>query len=220
MIKVIKIITLIVKILQIKAFKYKIKIIIYSIAMNSNISNSENNIKKIKTNVSSTNPTPEKVADKEDSLSIIKSLSVDGVLVNLKIFSKIRKYDKLCFSGDALEIDNRYAAFVRRWLSSDDRAKSIEYINAVINRAFVIVDKTYDSERNTSNSTIDKSPFKEENSNLLQRFSIELGNTVVGLGNLKSTYKEDSLTKSKIDLVIDKIKIRIEKINKLLKIHV
>ena len=188
--------------------------------MNSNISNSENNIKKIKTNTTTTNPTPEKVADKEDSLSIIKNLSVDGVLVNLKIFSKIKKYDKLCFSGDALEIDNRYASFVRRWLSSDDRAKSIEYINAVINRAFVIVDKTYDSERNTSESAIDKSPFKEENSNLLQRFSIELGNTVVGLGNLKSTYKEDSLTKSKIDLVIDKIKIRIEKINKLLKIHV
>jgi len=186
--------------------------------MNSNISNSENNIKKIKTKAASPNQIP--VLDKEDSLSIIKSLSVDGVLVNLKIFSKIKKYDKLCFSGESLEIDNRYAAFVRRWLSSDDRAKSIEYINAVINRAFIIVDKTYDSERNTQNSTIDKSPFKEENSNLLQRFSIELGNTVVGLGNLKSTYKEDSLTKSKIDLIIDKIKIRIEKINKLLKIHV
>ena len=58
--------------------------------MNSNISNSENNIKKIKTNT--TNPTPEKVADKEDSLSIIKNLSVDGVLVNLKIFSKIKNH--------------------------------------------------------------------------------------------------------------------------------
>ena len=55
---------------------------------------------------------------------------------------------------------------------------------------------------------------------LLQRFSIELGNTVAGLGNLKATYKDDSLTKSKIDLIIDKIKIRIEKINKLLRIHV
>ena len=185
--------------------------------MTLNISNSENNIKKIKTNSSSSsrNKNQEKDLNEEDSLSIIKNLSVDGVLVNLKIFSKIKKYDKLCFSGDSLEIDNRYAAFVRRWLSSDDRAKSIEYINAVINRAFVIVDKTYDSERNTSDETIDKSPFKEENSNLLQRFSIELGNTVAGLGNLKATYKDDSLTKSKIDLIIDKIKIRIEKINKL-----
>lgn len=189
--------------------------------MTLNISNSENNIKKIKTNSSSSrNKNQEKDLNEEDSLSIIKNLSVDGVLVNLKIFSKIKKYDKLCFSGDSLEIDNRYAAFVRRWLSSDDRAKSIEYINAVINRAFVIVDKTYDSERNTSDETIDKSPFKEENSNLLQRFSIELGNTVAGLGNLKATYKDDSLTKSKIDLIIDKIKIRIEKINKLLRIHV
>lgn len=192
--------------------------------MTLNISNSENNIKKIKTNSSSSsssrNKKTEKDSNEEDSLSIIKNLSVDGVLVNLKIFSKIKKYDKLCFSGDSLEIDNRYAAFVRRWLSSDDRAKSIEYINAVINRAFVIVDKTYDSERNTSDETIDKSPFKEENSNLLQRFSIELGNTVAGLGNLKATYKDDSLTKSKIDLIIDKIKIRIEKINKLLRIHV
>ena len=56
--------------------------------MNSNISNSENNIKKIKTKAASPNQIP--VLDKEDSLSIIKSLSVDGVLVNLKIFSKIK----------------------------------------------------------------------------------------------------------------------------------
>jgi len=192
--------------------------------MNSHISDSDNNIKKIKSKtnvkVNSSNTIEKFTVKSENSLSIIKNLSVDDVLVNLKIFSKIKKYDKLCFTGDSLEIDNRYASFVRRWLSNDDRLRSIQYINAIIERAFKIVDNTYDSERTSISDVKNKSPFKEENSNLLQRFSIELSNTVTGLGNLKLTYKEDSLTKSKIDLIIDKIKIRIEKINKLLQIHV
>ena len=68
----------------------------------------------------------------KDTLDLINTLNIDEVFINLKIFSKIKKHDKLCFSGNSLEIDNRYAAFLRRWFSSDDRSKSIDYINAII----------------------------------------------------------------------------------------
>ena len=43
---------------------------------------------------------------------------------------------------------------------------------------------------------------------------------MTGLDNLKKTYDDDSLIKSNLDLIMDKIKIRIDKINKLLKIHI
>jgi len=166
----------------------------------------------------------DKVSNKpqKDTLDLINTLNIDQVFINLKIFSKIKKHDKLCFSGNSLEIDNRYAAFFRRWFSSDDRSKSIDYINAIIKRVFAIVDETYSNEKAKESKTINNqsSPFKEENSNLLQRFSIELTNTMTGLDNLKKTYDDDSLIKSNLDLIMDKIKIRIDKINKLLKIHI
>ena len=182
-----------------------------------NITNekSQKSLKKEKT-------TKKIVKSPKNPLEAIKKLDIDAVFINLKIFSRIKKQDKLCFSGDSLEIDNRYVAFIRRWFNSDDRNKSIEYINAIIQRVFTIVDETYSNEQNKTgvNKSNDISPFKEENSNLLQRFSIELSNTITGLENLKKTYNDDSLIKSNLDLVIDKIKIRIDKINKLLRIHI
>jgi len=188
------------------------------ITLNQKISNQKISNHKIN---KSKEKNSKKINKSNDSLESIKTIGVDEVFINLKIFSRIKKYDKLCFSGEALEIDTRYAIFIRRWLSNDDRARTISYINAIIDRVFSIVDITYINEKNgISTKKKDESPFKEENSNLLQRFSIELGNTITGLENLKITYKEDSLVKSQLDLVIDKIKIRIDKINKLLKIYV
>jgi len=199
--------------------------------MNSNNYESSRNDKNFKVSTTNKSQKPsreekssEKIKENSiNSLEAINKLSIDAVFINLKIFSRIKKYDKLCFSGDSLEIDNRYAAFIRRWLSDDDRSKSIEYINAIIQRVFIIVDETYNNEKNESitGKDINKaSPFREENSNLLQRFSIELTNTMTGLENLEKTYDDDSLIKSNLDLIMDKIKIRIDKINKLLKIHI
>jgi len=195
--------------------------------MNSNNYDSSKEQKNITNEKSQKSFKKEKITKKtvkspKNSLEAIKKLDVDAVFINLKIFSRIKKQDKLCFSGDSLEIDNRYVAFVRRWFNSDDRNKSIEYINAIIQRVFTIVDETYSNEQNKTGvkKSNDISPFKEENSNLLQRFSIELSNTITGLENLKKTYNDDSLIKSNLDLVIDKIKIRIDKINKLLRIHI
>ncbi len=195
--------------------------------MNSNNYESPQKEKKSKNSTTERNQktskkdkNPKKIL--ENPLNLITELSIDDVFINLKIFSKIKKHDKLCFSGNSLEIDNRYAAFFRRWFSSDDRSKSIEYINAIIKRVFTIVDQTYNNERSKEikQNNIQISPFKEENSNLLQRFSIELTNTMTGLDNLKKTYDDDSLIKSNLDLIMDKIKIRIDKINKLLRIDI
>lgn len=193
---------------------------------NSDCSQKEKILNKNTTEKISKSVKKNKMSNKpqKDTLDLINTLNIDEVFINLKIFSKIKKHDKLCFSGNSLEIDNRYAAFLRRWFSSDDRSKSIDYINAIIKRVFAIVDETYSNEKtkDSKNKNINNqiSPFKEENSNLLQRFSIELTNTMTGLDNLKKTYDDDSLIKSNLDLIMDKIKIRIDKINKLLKIHI
>ena len=53
--------------------------------------------------------------------------------------------------------------------------------------------------------------FKNENSHQLQTFSLELKNSIKGLQNLQMTYKSDITVCSKIDVIIDKINIRIKK---------
>ena len=61
--------------------------------------------------------------------------------------------------------------------------------------------------------------FKTDNSQQLQILSSELVNCVKGLQNLKLTYVSDISICSRIDLIIDKITIRTNKINKLLTIQ-
>ena len=115
------------------------------ITLNQKISNQKISNHKIN---KSKEKNSKKINKSNDSLESIKKIGVDEVFINLKIFSRIKKYDKLCFSGEALEIDTRYAIFIRRWLSNDDRARTISYINATIDRVFSIVDITYINEKN------------------------------------------------------------------------
>ena len=61
--------------------------------------------------------------------------------------------------------------------------------------------------------------FKEENSNLLIQFTQEMSNAISGLGNLKSTYKNDITTVSNIEIIIEKMNVRVKKIAGLLKIN-
>ena len=61
--------------------------------------------------------------------------------------------------------------------------------------------------------------FKEENSNLLIQFTQEMSNAIAGLGNLKTTYKDDITTVSNIEILIEKMTVRVKKIGSLLKIN-
>ena len=58
-----------------------------------------------------------------------------------------------------------------------------------------------------------------ENSNILQTFSNEMTNAIKGLDNLKATYKTDVTVQSKLNVVIEKMKVRVSQISRLLKIQ-
>lgn len=172
---------------------------------------------------------------------IFKNLSVDQVIINLKIISLLRKNDKLCINNESLEIDQSYFfQALRRWYNDNNRSKTVFYIEEIINRTFDIIDNIYDNEsyknkelKHTIDINIEEltnkmetlsledkiNPFQEENSRLLQRLSTELINASVGLDNLKITYGDDSFIKTKLDIITHKINIRNEKISKLLKIN-
>ncbi len=147
--------------------------------------------------------------------------TIDEKLVNLKIIAKIKKDDKLVFTGEFLEIDDSQWLWqgLYRWYGKASRKQTIDKINYVINDVFSFIDSTLANE--FSHTTIDKKHsniLKEDNSEILQKFLIHLNNCVEGLENLKFTYIDDESIISKLDVIIDKIQVKTDKMNKILRI--
>ena len=156
-----------------------------------------------------------------------KILRTEKILLNLKIIGNIKSKDKLSSNNqDVLEIEaNDIIQGVRRWWYSRSRDLTISTIRKTIQDSFEITDNALDNEKlntkanstfydNTSKNTY----FNEENSSLLQRFLLELTSANKGLDNLKITYISDTRIVSEIELLQQQIKLRIAKINGLLKI--
>ena len=148
--------------------------------------------------------------------------TIDEKLVNLKIISKIKKDDKLVCSGDLLEIDDTKWLLqgLVRWYGKASRKQTVEKINLVINDVFIFIDKTLKDELTHTHEKHAESVLREDNSEILQKFFLHLSNCIEGLENLKATYKGDESVVSKLDVLIDKIKVKSDKMNKILRIKV
>ena len=157
-----------------------------------------------------------------DNQEIHSLNTVDEKLVNLKIISRIKKDDKLICAGDLLEIDDsgKLLQGLARWYNKASRLQTIDKINYVINDVFVFIDKTLKDEVTHSRDKNADNILKENNSEILQKFLIHLSNCIEGLENLKITYLGDESIISKLDVLIDKIKVKIDKMNKILRIQV
>ena len=160
-----------------------------------------------------------------------KNISIENILTNLKILSNIKPNDKLINDGDNLIIDQpEFTQFIKRWWNNSSRVNTLDTIEKLIDETFITIDNIYNSEiqSNTDISVhnnyyykrvMPENYFKTDNSQQLQILSSELVNCVKGLQNLKLTYVSDISICSRIDLIIDKITIRTNKINKLLTIQ-
>ncbi len=157
--------------------------------------------------------------DEEPSIKKNDYPDIKQVFINLKIISNIKEYDKLITINDEkhIEIDNPgYLQFMRRWWNGRSRQSTIAFLKDVIYQdAFTIIDATLENEKD------DKSVanfFHESNHSILQKFLHELKNSMKGLQNLKITYNYDVNFKSQLDVIIEEIEFRIEKIKETLKI--
>lgn len=150
----------------------------------------------------------------------VSEMDQEDILLQLKIISQIDKTNKITINNKSLEIDNRYFQFFRRYCNGDSRNNTIENIDKIIKKSFDFIDKTLEKEisEDIESAAPKKNYFSEENSHILQRFLLELNNSIKGLGNLKNTYQNDTSANARIDLIIQKINIRNEKIQKLLNI--
>jgi hypothetical protein len=144
--------------------------------------------------------------------------NLNRIFINLKIISNIKEYDKLLTleENDIIEIDNAgLTQPLRRWWNGRNRNETIEFLNTFISETFIIIDDTLNNEIAGANNT---NFFKESNHNILQRFLLELTNSIKGLYNLKITYAYDIKFKSQLDTLIEGIEFRVKKIKEALRI--
>ena len=163
----------------------------------------------------------------QDNINL-NDMNIDQIIINLKIIALIKKHEKLSVREEdkSLIIDPQfnflYFQSFKRWLNQDNRQKTMTYIHKIINKTFEWMDKTYDEYKHKEDISedIEISPeiFEESKENLLLRISKEVINAAEGLKNLRITYKNDSRINSEIQLLLDKIKIKVDKINSALNV--
>lgn len=163
-----------------------------------------------------------------------KNKQLDKLLLDLKIISNIKEFDKLKL-GDTIEIDTpHFLQSLTRKYSGDSREKTIEYIEKTIANIFSVLDNLLEDEikklkpisilhvNNKSpyylnnNLNIKKYNFKEETVSIYQKINQNLSESISGLQNLKITYLNDISTSAKLDMIIIKIQNRINKINNMM----
>lgn len=151
----------------------------------------------------------------------------DNCLTNLKILSKIKSGDKLYYYENAFIIDSpALIQPISRWYYAESRTTTVKHLEELLVKLFQTIDHIYSSEvgketiENNYYARVSKTNivFKEENSQMLLQFINEMKNAIEGLGNLKQTYKDDISTCSSIDIVIEKLNVRIKKISGVLAI--
>jgi len=121
------------------------------------------------------------------------------ILSNLTLLSKVQKYEKLVIKkrqnkGDInfeIQIDNSYLPSIKRFFYGDDRDKTIEYLNKLINYGI----EKYNEEK------------KKDNKIGMNKIASLLESSKLGLSNLKITYNTDQSITSKIDIIIDTIDV-------------
>lgn len=149
----------------------------------------------------------------------------EQLLFNLKIISELKKDDKLSYYDNQFIInDPGYKQGIYRWYYNQDRANTLKNINILVDATFSYIDETFNKELSGSKYREYKTErvLYENNSQKLQRFKEALLDTCRGLDKLRGTYQEldDRSMTSGIELIVEKIKVRTDKINKIMKISV
>lgn len=122
---------------------------------------------------------------------------IDNTLTNLKIIGLLQKNGRLCIRKGCLtlEIDDHLQIF-RRWINKDTREQCIMHIRNTIMNAIKL-----------TKGVIQKQIDVELKDWTLERLFVEMTNCQEGLTNLKTTYNEDAVVKSQLDVLLERLKV-------------
>ena len=151
---------------------------------------------------------------------------ITNILYKLTIISYIKQGEKLyCYDNNIL-IDESYLQSISRYFSNQNRIDTIQSISELINKSIEITDFIYRCELSVNKNIKEKQSrqqktfFKNSNEKILKQFYIKLTNALDGLSNLKVTYLYDITIKTDLELLINKIQTRIQKIEDILVVSI
>ena len=132
---------------------------------------------------------------------------ITKILLNMEIIGCLQKSDKLIIKNDNnLEIiKGYYLQGIYRWVSGENRKKTLQCIKYITDTAFKIINSII----------LDKHKYSE----LLQKFLLSSKLLNRGIDYLKNTYIDDITTISILQLIQDKLNIKISKITSILKFN-
>lgn len=141
----------------------------------------------------------------------------ESSILNLKIIAQIKrngKLRKLSRGSITLEDENILVPFKRR-LFADSRHQTMVDINSILNEAFsqsklMTSSLNLETDYDTNDISDETRTTLEKLTNLYREFC----RSMVGLENLKSTYRDDVKMVAKIELVIEKVQSHLGEITR------
>lgn len=118
------------------------------------------------------------------------------LISKLKFISKLRPGQKINTHSMTIQEDTYYNSIIRT-IFSDNRENAINMFKSIL-------DKSYDTL---------KSLKQRNQQDLFALFVKNITACITGLKAFKDTYKNDSLTTSKVEVIIDKIKLVLHSFN-------
>ena len=162
----------------------------------------------------------------DDNKKKITDDMITNILYKLTILSYIKQGEILICYDDTINIDESYIQSISRFFSNQNRTDAIDNIVKLINDSIEITDFIYRCELSVRKNIKEKDQrqvktfFKNSNEKILKQFYIKMTNAIDGLTNLKLTYNSDITIKTHIELLINRINTRIDKIENILVISV
>lgn len=161
------------------------------------------------------------------SLKKITQEMIDNLLYKLQIFTSIQKGNKLlCKTDNNVTIDNSYIPAFSRWYYSEDRNVTIDLIKNTINDVYSITDTIFrnevalqknDKEKEMRTNSVNNF-FKYSNQEILKKILLVSSSSLKGLQNLRTTYQDDIQITTELDIQINKLQLRVSKLDHSLQI--
>ena len=172
-------------------------------------------------NIKSNQGEENSLLQKQDSeIKEIKEIdiSLDSLILNLKIISKLKPGYKLSIKENNgqvndVYIDTSYLQYLYRMFSDNSRDHTTKFLEMLDKEITKKIEELVKEENYT-----DSNMFLNSKENILLNLSHNLNLSLVGLNNLINTYANDEYTISKIEMIINNFELKIRKISNILKV--
>ena len=169
--------------------------------------------------VSGTEEIESKIGEKINEEINCIDASLDSLILNLKIISKLKPGYKLSLKKNINEmneiyIDTGYLQYLYRLFSDNSRNNTIKFLELLDKEITKKIEELVIKEKSN-----DLDMFLNSKENILLNLSHNLNLSLVGLNNLINTYSNDEHTVSNIEIIINNFELKIRKISNILKVN-